>query len=78
MDIYIYTVHDDPRTLNKNLGDGLTVAGTIRDETCSLTAPVLTVSGNIGAANYMYIPDFGRYYYIAEQETVRTGIHRII
>ena len=46
---------------------------------CSILNPEIEVelSSVPYNANYMYIADFGRYYYIDEIVTVRTGLYRI-
>lgn len=68
MTIKIYKNLSDNNILDKNitqLGNDLT--GTLRED-CSVIDPVITIEDytnfNIKQANYAYITEFGRYYYI--------------
>ena len=72
MNIYFYNVKDDRRALVKtliNTGAGAnlkaTLTGHLKDD-CSILDPVIEVAYNadILTSNYMYIPAFGRYYFI--------------
>lgn len=66
MQVMLYNNHSDNRKLSKSISRLATVDCQLKDS-CSLLNPVLVVShGAIFAyaqCNYMYIPDFGRYYY---------------
>lgn len=67
MNITLYNISDDPRKVVKNLGSGTAL-------TCELVYPsdllnpTIRISATSWSAslNYMYIPDFSRYYYITE------------
>lgn len=62
-----------------NSNDSLTLAGSLRAE-CSLLHPVILVEisgSSIAQYNYCYIPEFGRYYFINNIESVRTNVWRI-
>ena len=86
MIIHLYTNTAEPERVDKSSfltaltgTDGL--SGTLREAT-SLTAPVITVQGTLTAAqaaacNYAYVPDFGRYYYVKEIVSVRTGLWQL-
>lgn len=72
MNIYFYDIKDDRRRVKKTLvnsGTGAnlkaTLSGHLKDD-CSILDPVIEVAYNadILTSNYMYIPDFGRYYFI--------------
>lgn len=68
MTITVYTCDDDPRTINKSFGSGIEISGVrIKDDT-SILNPVLDIaynsSHNIFTKNYVYIPEFSRYYFI--------------
>lgn len=53
------------------------LTGTLRDE-ASIVDPVILVEHNKPInANYAYIAEFNRYYYIRNIESVRTGLWRI-
>lgn len=69
MTINLYKVTEDRRALTKTVGTESTTVATlsavIKDD-CSIIRPVLEVAyqNDIFSANYMYISEFGRYYYI--------------
>lgn len=73
MEIKLYTVSDDPRTLEKTLGTADTRTGAIRGE-LDVIRPTVTVEGDITGKNYAYIAALGRYYYIEDREIIRTGL----
>lgn len=68
MNIKIYKNLSDNNILDKSLTQlGSTLTGTLR-ETCSVIDPVIKIEDytgfNLQQANYAYIEEFGRYYYI--------------
>lgn len=73
MQISFYKISDPPEKMNKTLGTALTLTGTVRGE-LDKTNPNILVSSDIGDKNYMYIPEFGRYYYLNGCSIVRTGL----
>lgn len=79
MTITIYTTSDDRRVIDKTL---TTVSENLNCqlvEGCSAIDPVITLAMNtsILTANYMYIPYFGRYYYIENIEVDEGNVIRI-
>lgn len=56
----------------------MTLTGTLREET-DLVNPQINIeySGTLTNTNYMYIPEFNRYYFITKIESVRNGLWRI-
>lgn len=68
MTIKIYKNLSDNNVLDKNITQmGSDLTGTLKEE-CSIIDPVITIedftSFDIKSANYAYITEFGRYYYI--------------
>ena len=68
MTIKIYKNLSDNNVLDKNITQmGSNLTGTLKEE-CSIIDPVITIedftSFDIKSANYAYITEFGRYYYI--------------
>lgn len=68
MTIKFYTNLSDKVVVDKNITQlGSDVTGTLR-EGCSIIDPIIKFEGTIGSnlttANYCYITEFGRYYYI--------------
>lgn len=62
----LYTNSSDNNVVNKNLTLVAELTGTLRNETDIMTPVVVieTTSANAIATNYIYIPDFNRYYYV--------------
>lgn len=70
MTLGLYENKSDERVLNKSISTVATYEGYLRDES-SITNPIVLIEGvfNIGNnsnANYMYLPDYRRYYYITD------------
>lgn len=65
MDVILYKCDDDPRTLDKTLGDGVTRKCSVYGQ-CSVVAPALLLryDATLLQHNYMYIGDWHRYYKI--------------
>lgn len=75
--IEFYRNLSDPDTLNKNITKISELTGTLREE-CDVENPVILIENNgMISANYCYIPDFGRYYYIENQTIVRNNLVRL-
>ena len=54
-----------------------TITGTLREET-SILNPVIRFQGTIPVhANYMYIPEFDRYYFINDIKSIRNNLYEI-
>ena len=53
------------------------LTGTLRDESSVVDPIIMVEHSNPITANYAYIQEFSRYYYIKDIEAVRTGIWRI-
>ena len=70
MTIYLYQITDDRKVVSKTLSETplATLTATIKSD-CDILDPTLEVaySANIASANYMYIPDWGRYYYLTRK-----------
>ena len=79
MKLYLYQCLCENNRLDKRgyLTQLFELDGTLREE-CSLITPVIQVQlielSKIIKANYAYIPDFGRYYYVDDIIGERTGI----
>lgn len=77
MNIKLYYNSSDNRCINKTLELEFSIDGTLREET-SIISPIINIK-NIEPLryNYAYIPQFKRYYYINNIESVRNGIWRL-
>lgn len=75
MKVRLYTITEDPRALDKSATPltGTEIIGTVRD-VANVLHPTITFAGNVTGYNYMYIPDFGRYYFLSPPTILRTGL----
>lgn len=77
MQITLYTTTSDRNMLNKELQQIKAMDVKLKDD-CTLLNPVFEVSKidfpDISKANYCFIPDFGRYYYIGNPDFLTGGI----
>ena len=80
MEISLYTNESEKNKLEKTITNSILLEGNLRDES-SIINPVILISSNKEDIpymyNYAYIPAFGRYYFITDIESVRTGIWRV-
>ena len=80
MEITLYTNESEKNKLEKTLDHPILLEGTLRDES-SIINPIILISSEKKDIpymyNYAYIPAFGRYYFITDIESVRTGIWRV-
>ena len=77
MNIKLFYNSSDNRCIKKTLQGEFNVTGNLRDE-ASIISPVIVIQSETPIRfNYAYIPDFKRYYYINNVESVRTGIWRV-
>lgn len=74
MQIKLYHNASENNQLSKNIDLVNTLTGTFRHESGIVRPHVLIEAASIGNVNYAYIPEFHRYYYIEEIDTVRNGI----
>lgn len=75
--IHLMTNNSDDNVLSKNLTTLATFNGTLKDTTSILT-PSVKIEGSIPTnCNYMYIPDFNRYYFIDNISSIVTNIFEI-
>ena len=80
MEITLYTNESEKNKLEKTITHSILLEGNLRDES-SIINPIILISSNKEDIpymyNYAYIPAFGRYYFITDIESVRTGIWRV-
>ena len=76
--IQLMNNQEELNKISKSPSVVMTLTGTLREET-SIVDPVITIeySGTLTNVNYAYIPEFNRYYFITQIESVRTGLWRI-
>ena len=77
MQIKFYYNSSEKNKIGKSLLKELTMDGNLRDE-CSVISPTILVEhSNLSDYNYVYIPEFKRYYFITEMTIVRNNLWRI-
>ena len=77
MQIKFYYNSSEKNKIGKLLSRELTMDGNLRDE-CSVINPTILVEhSNLSNYNYVYIPEFKRYYFITEMTIVRNNLLRI-
>ena len=75
--INLYNNSSEPEVVDKSLSLQTSLQGQLKDNTSIITPTILMNINSIPTANYMYIPDFHRYYYITNIECVRNGLIQI-
>lgn len=76
MTIDFYKNHSEKNKLDKDLTSVTSMTGELK-ENCSIIDPVIKIVGNVGtfaAVNYMYIAEFGRYYFINNVISINNDI----
>ena len=77
MVIVLGTIADEANKLNKTINNTVNINGTLRQETSVINPSVLIEAENLSGFNYMYIYEFGRYYFITDIVSVRNGLWRV-
>lgn len=72
--ISLYKTASENNKVVKALTSGKEMSGELRNQTSVINPSIRIESAdNISTYNYAYIPEFGRYYYIADITSVRTN-----
>ena len=77
MDIVLYKNNSEKNKIIKNLSNIYTLSGTLRNESNVVNPTIVINIDNPTSYNYAYIPMFGRYYFITDYVSMRTGIWQI-
>ena len=80
MIINFYNIAEPNNKITKDIPStpDLSIDGTLKDN-CSILDPTITIhNAAVPNYNYAYIPDFGRYYYVAPPTAIRTDIWELI
>lgn len=78
-DIDFHYNNEPMNKIKKTINSGtllFTCSGVLRDESSVVDPVILIETTNPTAANYAYINEFSRYYYIRNWEAVRNGLWR--
>lgn len=74
MIIKLYIVSDNDHQIPKHLNSEKIVTGTLRSETDFMNPVFRVESDNSTIYNYVYIPDFNRFYYLSPPVSIRSGL----
>lgn len=74
MEIILYNNKSPKNKIGKTLTNHNTITGSLRGETSISNLQVLLNIVDLNPYNYMYIPDFGKYYFITNIISIRTGL----
>lgn len=77
MDIQLLVNSSEVNKINKTITPGVTLSGTLKNESNVVSPVILITIDNPTAYNYAYIKDFGRYYFIRDFVSVRTNIWQV-
>ena len=77
MDITLCTNNSEKNKISKDITEGITLSGTLRNASNVVTPTIMLNIDNPTIYNYAYISDFHRYYFITEYVSVRTGLWQI-
>lgn len=79
MRMFFYKISNVNNKVNKTLPDtpDLTLEGTLRDA-CDILNPVIKIEkSGVPDYNYVYIPEFGRYYFMAPAKSIHNNIWEV-
>ena len=77
MNVTLYKNTSEKTKVGKTLASASVHTGTLR-EGCEVVNPTIIVEGdNLSDFNYMYIPEFHRYYFITGITSIKKGLWQI-
>ena len=74
MNIILYDNKSPKNKIGKTLVNANNITGTLRGETSTSNIQLMLNIVDLNPYNYMYIADFGKYYFITNIISVRTGL----
>ena len=74
MTIKLYYTASDNNQLTKTIELTQTLTGALRNESDIVRPQILIECVSVSDSNYAYIPEFHRYYFIREVESIRNGL----
>lgn len=76
-EISFYNMKSEKNKIGKTKDLVSTLQGTLKEETSLIDPSIVIEAVAVPVSNYMYIPSFGRYYFITNIESVRNNLWRI-
>lgn len=77
MNIQLCKNTSEKNKINKNITSGITLSGSLRNESNVVNPSIIINIDNPTIYNYAYIPEFNRYYFITNYISLRTGMWQI-
>lgn len=77
IDLELLVNSSERNKVNKSLTQGPVLSGALRDVSSILDPVIRVEASDVSSYNYAHIPDFGRYYYITDIVSIRTGLWEI-
>ena len=77
MNLRLCVNNSEKNKIGKSLTAGVTLSGSLRNESNVVNPSIIINIDNPTIYNYAYIEDFGRYYFITDYISLRTGIWQI-
>ena len=77
LEISFYNMKSEKNKIGKTKDLVSTLQGTLKEETSLIDPSIVIEAVSVPVSNYMYIPEFGRYYFITNIESVRNNLWRI-
>jgi len=74
MTLNLYKTISEVNKVTKTLTDEISLTGTLRDASSVMNPRIRIEEDNISDYNYAYIPEFGRYYFITNIDSIRNNI----
>lgn len=77
MQIILYYNKSDERQIYKELIEGETLEGVLREDSSLISPYIMFESDTVMRYNFAYIPEWQRYYFIKEKESYRNHLYLI-
>lgn len=74
MEISLYQNNSPSNFITKSLVNEIKLNGTLKDSSSIIDPEILIAYNNLSRYNYMYIPEFKRFYYIQNITSIRNGL----
>lgn len=77
MQIVLGVTLDERNKLNKTFSNTVTYTGNLKEETSVIKPSIVIEAVNLSQYNYMYIFEFGRYYFITDIVSIKNNLWRV-
>lgn len=77
MTIILYQTASEPNRLTKVLTNEKSLIGTLRTESSIINPSFILEIDDVVEYNYMYIPEFNRYYFITDMVSIRNRVFKV-